>query len=631
MDKNNIIGLLLIFALLFLWTQYNTPTEAEVAAQRQRDSIQRVQDSIANAVLEKQETVSLPQDEQTIATPEEDSAKIEKLSGAFGVFAASATGKEMLDSIENEVFRVVFTNKGGRIIKVVLKDYNKIVLDDEKNEQKADLLLLENHKNRFDYLLPVASTQSGVVNSGDLFFNMGKTSNSITFRADAGEGRYFEQKYSFSPNSYNIDYDVQMVGLDNIVNPVSGAVQLRWVNWLDKIERNEAYERNYTSIYYKPLDDDTEHCSCTGDDVEDLQGTKVKWVSNVNQFFNSTLIANNFFQSAKMEIEVLPKEARELKKMVSSFSVPIGGDNGNSASMKFYIGPNQYKELAAYNLGMEEVIPYGRSVFGTVNRHVIRPLFDFLAQFIGSKGLVILALTFLVKLLLYPLTYKMLYSQSKMGALKPQLSKMKEKFPDDQQKQQMESMKLYREFGVNPLGGCFPILLQMPIWFALYRFFPASIEFRQASFLWATDLSSFDVFWKLPFELPFGMGAHISMFTLLWAVTTVIYTYYNSKHMDLSANPMMKYMQYIMPVMFLGFFNSFASGLTCYLLFSNVLNIGQTVVTKNFVINQEKIKRELEEYKKKPKKKSGFSQRLETAMREAQKQQAAREAKKKKK
>jgi YidC/Oxa1 family membrane protein insertase len=218
-----------------------------------------------------------------------------------------------------------------------------------------------------------------------------------------------------------------------------------------------------------------------------------------------------------------------------------------------------------------------------------------------------------------------------MGALKPQLAKMKEKHPDDQQKQQMESMKLYREFGVNPLGGCFPIVLQMPIWFALYRFFPASIEFRQASFLWATDLSSYDIFWKLPFELPLGMGAHISMFTLLWALTTVIYTFYNSKHMDMSANPMMKYMQYFMPIMFLGFFNSYASGLTCYLFFSNIFNIAQTIITKNFIIDQEKIKRELEAYKKKPKKKGGFSQRLETAMRDAQKQQAEKEANKAKK
>ena len=238
---------------------------------------------------------------------------------------------------------------------------------------------------------------------------------------------------------------------------------------------------------------------------------------------------------------------------------------------------------------LEDVIPFGWSIFGTVNRWIIRPIFNFLATFIGNKGIVILFLTLIVKLSLYPLTYRMLYSQSKMGALKPQLESMRAKFKDDQQRQSQEQMKLYREFGVNPLGGCMPLVLQMPIWFALYRFFPAAIEFRQASFLWATDLSSYDVIARLPFEVPLGFGSHISLFTLLWAATTLIYTYYNSKHMDMSAaNPAMRYMQYIMPIMFLGFFNSYASGLTAYLFFSNLINIAQTLVTKNYIIDQEK-------------------------------------------
>ncbi len=631
MDKNNIIGLLLIFALLFLWTQFNSPSEADLIAQRQQDSIQRVTDSIANAKIAEAKKEVESTDNQIVESVENDSAKIAEQSSLFGVFAPSSIGKEVIDSISNDVFTVYFTSKGGRIKEVVLKDYKKVLLDSLKDEYKVPLRLMENEKNRFEYILPVSDAQRGTVNTGELFFKAEKSSNSIVFRADAGEGKYFEQKYTIAPDSYNIDYDVQLVGLNNHLNQSSDAIKLKWVNWLDKIERSVAYERNYTSIYYKPVDDDTDHCSCTGADQEDASGAKIKWVSNVNQFFNSSLIANNFFKSADMEIEIVPEDAAELKKMVTSFAVPLGGDSGNSASMKFYVGPNKYELLQAYDMELEEIIPYGTSVFGTVNRHIIRPLFDFLSRFIGSKGIVILALTLLVKILLYPLTYKMLHSQSKMGALKPQLAKMKEKFPDDQQKQQMESMKLYREFGVNPLGGCFPIVLQMPIWFALYRFFPASIEFRQASFLWATDLSSFDVFWKLPFELPFGMGAHISMFTLLWAFTTVIYTFYNSRHMDMSANPMMKYMQYFMPIMFLGFFNSYASGLTCYLFFSNIFNIGQTLLTKNLIIDQEKIKRELEAYKKKPKKKGGFSQRLETAMREAQKQQAEKEAKKNKK
>jgi YidC/Oxa1 family membrane protein insertase len=223
----------------------------------------------------------------------------------------------------------------------------------------------------------------------------------------------------------------------------------------------------------------------------------------------------------------------------------------------------------------------------------------------------------------------MLYSQSKMAALKPQIEQLKAKFKSDPQQQQVETMKMYREFGVNPLGGCLPMLAQMPIWFALYRFFPASIEFRQAPFLWATDLSSYDVITKLPFEVPFGFGSHLSLFTLLWAITTLIYTYFNTKDMDMSANPAMKYMQYIMPLFFLGFFNSYASGLTAYLLFSNVINIGQTVVTKKFVIDHDKIKTKLEANKAKPKKKSGFQARLENALKEQQKIQAQRAKKNK--
>jgi YidC/Oxa1 family membrane protein insertase len=279
---------------------------------------------------------------------------------------------------------------------------------------------------------------------------------------------------------------------------------------------------------------------------------------------------------------------------------------------------------------MEDIVPFGWSIFGTINRWVIRPIFSFLSNLIGSKGIVILLLTLIVKSLVYPLTYKMLYSQSKMSALKPQLAKLKDKFKDDAQKVQMETMKIYREYGVNPAGGCFPMVLQMPIWFALYRFFPASIEFRQAPFLWANDLSSYDVFFRLPFSIPF-LGDHLSLFTFLWAVSMLVYTYYNSKMMDMgsmASMPMMKYMQYLMPLMFVFFFNSYASGLTCYLLFSNLLNIGQTLVTKNYLIDNEKILVELDANKKKPKKKGGFQDRLQKALQEQQKVAAERAKKK---
>ena len=618
MDKNNIIGLTLIFILFFVWAEINAPSKEEMKrAEFVRDSIQTVKEN----ALKETKTADLKP--ETPAVPENlpDSVKNVMNQAKFGEFAANANGTETESILENEVMKITFTNKGGRIKAVELKGYQKVAEDKDHNEVKTPLILLEDEKNRFDYDLP-ASVGGGKVNSGDLFFNASKDGKTITFKADAGGGRFFEQKYAIKDSSYNINYNVELNGIP------TEALKLTWINYLDKLEKNDYYERNYTSVYYKPVDDDANYCSCASDDSEDIDGEPVKWVSHSNQFFNSSLIASSQFKSAVVGTKMLDEDNNDLKMMSSELNLPL--QNGAFA-MNMYVGPNKYENLQNYNNGLENIIPFGWSIFGTVNRWIIRPLFNFLSLFISNKGIVILLLTFLVKLVLFPLTYKMLYSQSKMGALKPQIEKLTEKHGDDAQKKQMETMKLYREFGVNPLGGCMPMFLQMPIWIALYRFFPASIEFRQAPFLWATDLSSYDVFFRLPFEMPMGMGAHLSLFTLLWAITTLIYTYYNTRHMDMSANPAMKYMQYAMPVMFMGFFNSFASGLTCYLFFSNIINIGQTIITKEVIIDKDKIQKEFEDYKKKPKKKGGFQERLETALKEQQRIAAEQQAKGKKK
>lgn len=618
MDKSNITGLVLIMLLVVAWSWFTKPSAEEI----QRD--QEIQDSLRNveeerARLERETVVDLGES-IPIDTSETDSAKQVLLQREFGAFANNASGEPKLYTLENDLFKVVFTNKGGRIKEVELKNYQKLTIDSNRVEHKSPLKLLEDDKNKFDFDLNIAGVPGGKINTDKLYFGGQMSGNTIIFKADAGNGAYIEQKYTITPEDYTIDYDINLVGLEALGHR-AGSLNINWVNWLDRIEHNTDYETNYTSIYFKEIDNDPDHCSCTAADTEDADGKPLKWVSHSNQFFNSTLIADNFFTKGNMEIELTDETSEDLKKLNSSVEIPL---NGNTASMQFYIGPNEFKRLASYNLDMEDIIPYGSSIFGTINRWIIRPIFNFLSSFISSAGIVILLLTFLVKIALYPLTYKMLYSQSKMSALKPRLSKLKEKNPDDAQAVQMETMKLYREFGVNPLGGCFPIALQMPIWFALYRFFPASIEFRQASFLWATDLSSYDIIAYLPFNIPF-YGEHISLFTILWALTTVIYTYYNTKHMDMAVNPMMKYMQYFMPIMFLFFFNKFASGLSCYLFFSNLMNITQTIVTKNYLIDKKKIEKELEDYRKKPKKKGGFQDRLAEAMKQAQAAQAERE------
>ncbi|MEO1514177.1 MAG: membrane protein insertase YidC [Bacteroidota bacterium] len=638
MDRNSVIGLVLIFGLFFLWAQLNSPSKEELERQQfVQDSIKQEQmrlDSLANLETASQNpSTAVAANAAPAVETESDSLRNLRLASTFGAFAASATGTESEEVLENDLFKITFSNKGGKIKNVTLKDYFKTLPDSvSEGGTKVPVELMEDNKNIFEYLIPMGNVPSGSVSSNDLYFQSEKKDSTLIFRAYAGNGKYFEQTYTVRKGTYNVDYDIQLVGLSGDLTRSEEKMQLNWVNYLDKLELNTQYERNYTSVYYKQVDEDPDYCSCTSDDQEDVDGQRVNWVAFSNQFFNTSLIAETPFQSALLETKILDEKSDDLKKLASKIQIPIAEATDAAYKMDFYLGPNEFNRLKAYDADLEDIVPYGWSIFGTINRWIIRPLFQFLSSFIGSAGLVILLLTVIVKLLLYPLTYKMLYSQSKMAALKPRLAGLKEKFGDDQQKQQMETMKLYQEFGVSPLGGCLPIALQMPIWFALYRFFPGSIEFRQASFLWADDLSSFDVFAQLPFEIPF-YGAHVSLFTLLWAGTTVIYTYYNTKHMEMTVNPAMKYMQYLMPVMFLFFFNNFASGLTCYLLFSNMFNIGQTIITKDYIIDKAKIKKELEEYRKKPKKKNGFQARLEAALREQQKAQqaTASEAKPKKK
>lgn len=625
MDKTNlnqIIGITLIFAILFYWAKINAPSEAQLAEQ------QRIRDSVIAATTEDQ-TLQL-EEQAPVVLNLPDSVRNLQAVGTHGVFAPSAVGEEKTNTLENDLMTVVFTNKGGRIKEVVLKEYQKSKLDSNKVVQKSVLKLLEDNKNKFEYFLPISNLNSGRIKTSTLYFTPTISGNTVTFRASAGSGKYFEQKYTINDGTYGIDYTIKLVGLDDQVD--ASNVQLNWVNYLDKIEENVKYEKNYSSAYFYTVEEDMDYCSCTADG-EETPDERVKWISHSNQFFNSSLMAKEgSFRKAVLTTEMQDEDSDNLKKLTTNLQIPM---EAGAFAMNFYVGPNEYERLQAQGDGLEDIIPFGSSIFGTINRWLIRPSFAFLNSFISSKGIAIIVMTLLVKLLLFPLTYKMVYSQQKMAALKPRMAKMKEKHGDDQQAVQMETMKMYREYGVNPLGGCLPIAAQMPIWFALFRFFPASIEFRQAPFLWAHDLSSFDVFAWLPFEIPF-YGWHVSMFTLLYAVSMILYTVYNSKQMDMSAmgggqqQQMMMYMQYFMPVMFLFFFNNYAAGLTTYMFTSNMMNVSQMIFTKKVLINKEKIERELTASKAKPKKKGGFGERLASAMKEQQKIQAEKDASKKK-
>jgi len=603
--QNNImtyIGMGLIFILLYIWMQYAAPPPKPNEAPGETAS---TLDSLKNENPEK----ALP---QTVPVP--DSLAATQLHSQFGAFAPLAAGSEQELVLENARIRVTFTNKGGRIRNIWLKDYQKINVDTSGKDFSAPVYLLEDTKNRFEYLLPISGAQSGKVSSADLFFNATQDGNTVVFKADAGDGRFFEQRYTLKPDQYELDYVLRASGLPD------EQIQLLWINHLDKLEKNQQYERTMSTVYYKTAENLPAYCDCRESDTKNLSGQPVEWFSNANQFFNTGLMARGFsFNDFQAETIMRSDTETDLKTLKTVASIPL--QNGE-ARMTMYAGPSDFNTLRGYGNQYEDIIPYGASLFGTINRWIIQPIFDFVQRFIGNKGLVILMLTLLVKLMLYPLTYRMVYSQAKMAALKPQIEALRKKHGDDQQAISMETMKMYSEFRVNPLGGCLPILVQMPIWFALYRFFPAAIDFRQAGFLWANDLSSYDDFIKLSFYLP-GFGSHISLFTIIWVVTTLWYTWYNMKQMDQSAmqNDQMKvmqYMQYFMPVMFMFFFNNFASGLTCYLVFSNILNIAQTVVTKNYLINHDKIKEKLEKNRLKPRKAGGLRERLENAMKEQQ-------------
>lgn len=622
MDKNQGIGLALLFIVFIAYFQYTKPTAEEM------ERAQFVQDSIAQAklIVTPEKVAELTDEVQTLP----DSVKRANLKQSYGSFGEAMIGNSEIISIENDFINVAFDTKGGNISHATLKKHFKITEDENHVQTKNPLKLLEDKKNKFEYLIPTQS--NGTVNSADLYFDAQKNGNSITLTSQLGQGKSIKHVYTLKDSSYHLDYRIDFEGFDQIVDPNNSKLRFNWHNYLDRIELNTKFEEYYTTVYFKEVNEDSDYCNCRTEDKEEVE-KRVEWVSNVNQFFNTTLMPKNVkFENNVFETVTLDKEGEDLKLLKSEFDIQMNVGRKESMEFAMYIGPNEFNTLRAYDNQLEEIIPFGRSLFGTINRWIIRPAFNLLSGLIGSKGVVIIVLIFIIKMLLYPLMYKMLHSQAKMGALKPELAALKEKHKGDSQKAQLETMKIYKEYGVSPLGGCMPMLLQMPIWYALFRFFPASITFRQEPFLWAKDLSSYDVIAWLPFEIP-AFGSHISLFTILWAISTVAYSYYNMKHMDMSANPAMKYIQYLMPITFLVFFNGYASGLTCYMFFSNLFNVAQTVLTKKFVFDDERLRAELLASKSKPKKKGGFQNKLEEAMKAQQEIQAKKknQAQKKKK
>ncbi len=605
MDRNSIIGLSLIGLILLTFSYLNRPSTEEVERfSQQQDSIALITKANEIEAVKTQSEIiqdSLP------AVVENDSIAIENQKQQLGSFASSAAGEETFTTLENELLKVTFSNKGGRMVFAQLKKY--------KTHDSLPVILFEGEDSEMELKF---FAQNRTISTGNLYFKtLGESKNisgeelaTITMRLEVQPGSFIDQIYTLKGNSYLVGYNVVMKGMQDIIAPNISTIELDWKLKARRHELSRKNEIDNTSVYYRFAENDVDELSIGEDPEQETLKTSVTWVAFKQQFFSSVLISDSGFDKPTTVSADPEADESYVRNMAATFSLPFNHKSEENIEMRFYLGPNHYQTLKSFDLDLEKLIPLGWGIFGWVNRYLVIPVFNFLNSFDLNFGLIILILTLFIKVLILPLTYKAYLSSAKMKVLKPEIDELSAKFKEEPLKLQQETMGLYKKAGVNPLGGCIPMLLQFPILIAMFRFFPASIELRQESFLWAHDLSTYDSILDLPFTIPF-YGAHVSLFTLLMTISTLLYTKYNSS-MTGSMNPQMKWMMYLMPVMFLGLFNNFAAGLSYYYFLSNVISIGQQFAIKGLV-NEDEIHRKIQENKKKPQsnKKSKFQQRLE--------------------
>lgn len=630
MDRNSIIGIVLIFAILVVFSVMNQPSEEEVQeAKRRRDSIAMVEAQQARELEQQQQEAQANQQEVTAAIEDTINAddELQQKIDQFGVFGVAATGEQEFYTIENNLVEITFTNKGGRIYSVRLKNYVThdslpLMLFDGPETLFGLNFFSQNRSIQTDqfYFKPGFNQKNIIVSGpevdkgseGRIKFNNenpGET-KSASFRLEVAPGKYLEYVYTLKHNSYMVDFDINLQEMNQFIAANQSYLNFSWEIEVPRQERPSKFgEDRYTNINYKFYEDDVDELSKNKSDEEDLT-TRVKWIGFKQLFFNSTLIADESFPNAYVRSDKYEEDPKYLSNFHADIALPYDGTNSQKLDMQFYFGPNHYQTLNQYDIGLERLVYLGYAIVRPVNKYIIIPLFNFLSKYIANFGIIILLLTIFIKTALFPFTYKSYMSQAKMRSLKPEIDELNKKFSKDKaMEKQQATMALYKKAGVNPMGGCLPMLLQFPILIAMFFFYPNSIELRQESFLWAHDLSTYDSIMNLPFTIPF-YGDHVSLFCLLMTVTTVISTHLNQQATTSQGMPGMKTMMYLMPVMFLFILNNYSSGLSYYYFLANVITIGQTYIIRSFV-DEEKIRAKLQANKKKPVKKSKFQKRLE--------------------
>ena len=600
MDKNTVIGFVLIGALLIAMFVINSRSNQAYMTEKKR-----VEDSIA-AAKPKVDPVLAIKDSLI-----KDSlvASKQKLSQ---VFITETSKEEVLDTLENNLIKIVFTNKGGQPKIVELKNYKKF--------DGKPLILANGKFNRLSYEINTGVNQTKP--TADIAFISSKKtvnpdkSQSVSFVLKDSTGNEITHQYTLSQDSYLVDFNLSMIGANKWVS--QNTINLLWQTETQQVEKDIKYERQQTHIcYVKNGSYDFEYVG-SGNDKKFEKS--VDWFAVKQQFFVSALTAKNKFQSAFVKWVVPADSLHIISQTTANCNIQLSGGSAANVPMQLYFGPSDYNVLSKYNNQMENIVPYGSGVFAFVkyiNRHFLLPVFDFLRNNIASMGLVILLLTLLIRLITSPILYKSYLSGAKMKALKPEIDRLKQKHGDDKQAFSMDQMKLWKSAGVSPLGGCLPALLQIPIFMSLYYFFQSNISLRGQNFLWAKDLAAYDSIATLPFSIPF-YGDHVSLFTITATLTSLIISVYSMSNMQDNSNPVMKYMPYIFPVLLLGVFNNLPSALTWYYTVSNTITLILQIVIQKYIINHEKILAQIDENRKKPVKQSKFQERM-AAMQESNK------------
>ena len=603
MDKNSIIGFVLIGVIMigFTWFQ-NRQYREQMEIQAQLDSVARVE-QMAEIAMD-----SLKRAQGLVPENGETQVKVMNMPAyKDSMLSVARLAEPELVKLENDKIEVVFNTKGAQPYSVRIKDY--------KAYDSTDLYLIKPQMSSYD----ISIYAGEYINTKDFTFEVAsRTDTSLVMRLPFAQGGYIQQEFNLSEGSYMVENQLSFVDMDNVIPRNVSMFDIDWGVVIPRLEKGYKNEKQYSKVdYYFTGDKKPEEMGRSRNDSKRVD-SRMKWFAFQQQFFSAIMTAENEFASADLEVKFFEESdpSANLMACTARLRSEFQPSSNTVIPFNFYFGPNDFGVLKQYDLKYEKIIPLGGWLVNWISRFVIIPCFDFLSRFINNWGLIILLMTILIKAVLSPLTYKSFKSSAKMNVLKPDIEQINKKYPNekDAMKKQQATMELYQKAGISPMGGCLPMLLQFPILFAMFRFFPASIELRQQKFLWADDLSAYDSILDLPFNIPL-YGDHISLFALLIAASMFIYSKMTSSQMSDDPNMApMKFMSvWLMPIMMLFICNNLSSALSYYYLLSNLITMLMTWFIRKFVVTEDKVRAEMVANQNKPKKKSRFQQRLEEA------------------